>query len=115
MESEEATVFMVCMTVILIMDDHIRRLMEAGRAHSESQETKNRAAGDASSFHEGKKESRAPQTKETTSKFNLLNMRRLFPCRMSKHFRQGAELPTTKHLRHMFLWNPEETLPRRRS
>jgi len=26
MESEEATVFMVCMTVILIMDDHIRRL-----------------------------------------------------------------------------------------
>ena len=26
MESEEATVFMVCMTAILIMDDHIRRL-----------------------------------------------------------------------------------------
>jgi len=26
MESEEATVFIVCMTVILIMDDHIRRL-----------------------------------------------------------------------------------------
>ena len=26
MESDEATVFMVCMTVILIMDDHIRSL-----------------------------------------------------------------------------------------
>jgi len=60
---------MVCMTVILIMDDHIRRLRsrleEPGRAHSESQQTKNRATGDTSSFHEGKKESRAPQTKET--------------------------------------------------
>ena len=75
--------------------------MEAGRAHSESKETKNRVAGDTSSFHDGKKESRAPQTKETTSKFNLLNMRRLCPCRMSERFRQGAELPATKHLRHM--------------
>ena len=26
MESEEASVFMVCMTIILIMGDHIRRL-----------------------------------------------------------------------------------------
>ena len=69
---------------------HQASKIEAGRAHSESQETKNRTAGDTSSFHEGKKKSRALQTMETTCKFNLLNMRRLCPCRMSKHFRQGA-------------------------
>ena len=34
MESEEATVFMVCMTVILIMDDHIRRLRSRLEEHS---------------------------------------------------------------------------------
>ena len=64
---------MVCMTAVLIMDDHIRRLRSRLKEHTASQETKNRTAGDTSSFHEGKKESRAPQTKETTCKFNLLN------------------------------------------
>ena len=33
-ESEEATVFMVCMTVILIMDDHIRRLRSRLEEHT---------------------------------------------------------------------------------
>ena len=51
---------------------HQASKMEAGRAHSESQETNNRAAGSTSSFHEEKKKSRAPQTKETTSKFNFI-------------------------------------------
>jgi len=42
---------------------HQASKIDAGRAHSESQETKNRAAGATSSFHEGQKESRAPQAK----------------------------------------------------
>ena len=79
MESEEAAVFMVCMTVTLIIDDHISRL----RSRLEEHTSRVRSSGDTSSFHEGKKESRAPQTKETTCKFNLLNMRRLCLCCMS--------------------------------
>ena len=34
MESEKATVFMVCTTVILIMDDHIRRLRSRLEEHT---------------------------------------------------------------------------------
>ena len=34
MESEEATVFMVCMTVIFIIDDHIRRLRSRLEEHT---------------------------------------------------------------------------------
>ena len=34
MEIEKATVFMVCMTVILIMDDHIRRLRSRLEEHT---------------------------------------------------------------------------------
>ena len=35
MESEEATVFMVCMTIILIMDNDIRHLRSRLEEHTE--------------------------------------------------------------------------------
>jgi len=85
---------MVCMTVILIMDDHIRRLRWRLEEHT-ARVRRRRIEQRAILLRFMKERSRAQQTKETMSKFNLLNMRRLCPCRTSKHFRQGAELPTT--------------------